>query len=60
MTLQQMLRFSGSVLGPALVAQAVFDLLRCVPEPAEIAAPATRDDGVNRLLLQAFPDGLDL
>ncbi len=52
MTLQQMLRFSGSVLGPALVARAVFDLLRCVPEPAEIAAPA-------KPLLQAFPDGLD-
>ena len=61
MTIREMLFFSGSVLGPALVAQALqemaAELLQGVPQVAE--RPPVADSAV-RLLEQAFPRGLSL
>ena len=59
MTIREMLFFSGSVLGPALIAQAMLELLQEVPRlnPALVAAPG---DEVERLLHQARPNGIDL
>jgi hypothetical protein len=59
MTLHEMLRFSGSVLGPALVAQAVADALRAVPGYEPLSSARLAAD-VDRLLRQALPNGLDL
>jgi hypothetical protein len=57
-TVREMLVFAGGVLGPALVAQQVADLLRAVPG-AERARPEPRPrDGADALLRQVFPDGL--
>jgi hypothetical protein len=61
MTTDEMLFFCGSVLGPALLAQELARLLEHIPGiGADQPASPTREDGVGRLLLQAFPDGLDL
>jgi hypothetical protein len=64
MNLQEMLHFSGSVLGPALMAQAFADLAASVPilVPGPPALPTSRVGGeaVDRLLQQALPDGLTL
>ena len=60
MTTPELLRFAGGVLGPALVAQALADLLRAAPElqPPPAAPPGAPD--AERLLRQVFPRGLDL
>lgn len=59
MTLREMLQFSGGVLGPALIAEALAALLGEVPA---LAAPASADrrpdEAALRLLLEVFPDGL--
>lgn len=59
MTVEEMLVFSGGVLGPALIAQAMAHLVQGVPELAPwVVKPA--DDGVDRLLASALPHGLEL
>ena len=59
MTITEMLRFSGSVLGPALVAEALADLLKHSPElQARQPAERPQTESVDRLLRQAFPNGL--
>jgi hypothetical protein len=61
-TIREMLFFSGSVLGPALVGQALRDmaaeLLQGVPQAA-LERPRVADSA-ERLLEQAFPRGLSL
>lgn len=57
----EMLFFGGSVLGPALVAQALQDVLATVPELNATQPPAGPEaDDVDRLLSSAFPHGLSL
>lgn len=61
MTLTEMLRFSGGVLGPALLAQAFAETLHQVPDlaPRENHPPSEPPSpDVDRLLRQAFPNGL--
>jgi hypothetical protein len=60
-TTQQLLRFCGAVLGPALLGQATAELFAALPP---IAPPrggvADKRAAVDALLEQAFPDGLAL
>ena len=59
MTLQQMLHFSGSVLGPALLAQSMAEALRGIPEVADGRGSPRPSAIAERLLRQAFPNGLE-
>ena len=57
MTVREMLVFAGGVLGPALVARELADVLRTVHGPGR-SAPERRARGADALLRQVFPHGL--
>jgi len=60
MTTQEVLRFAGGVLGPALIAQAMTDLLRAAPELQFSHIGPSPADSSAGLLAQVFPNGLEL
>ena len=58
MTVREMLVFAGGVLGPALVAQELADVLRAVPGHGRAPPERRPPDGADGLLRQVFPHGL--
>lgn len=60
MTTNEMLFFSGRILGPALLAEAVAETLTRVPAlRTTLPQPKPRHDPALLLLARAFPNGLD-
>lgn len=62
-TTRELLYFGGSVLGPALIARELAELLRAVPARLGVQSgdPTLEfERGIGEALRKAFPRGLDL